>query len=103
VNRRFGGTHRLHRQGRKILARGFSTLTMEAIPSSETSVHTRSTQRHIPEDGVLHAHRRENFKSYREIFCFKALSKKTINKTLIINPYLFIYIYLHIVIYEDGF
>jgi hypothetical protein len=26
---------------------------MEAIFSSETSVHTRSTQRHIPEDGIL--------------------------------------------------
>jgi hypothetical protein len=26
---------------------------MEAIRSSETSVHTRSTQRHIPEDGIL--------------------------------------------------
>jgi hypothetical protein len=32
----------------------FSTLKMEAIRSSETSVHTRSTWRHIPENGVLH-------------------------------------------------
>jgi hypothetical protein len=39
VNRRFGGT---------------STLTMESIRSSETSVHTRSTLRYIPEDGILH-------------------------------------------------
>jgi hypothetical protein len=31
----------------------FSTLKMEAILSSETSVHTRSTLRHIPEDGIL--------------------------------------------------
>jgi hypothetical protein len=31
-----------------------STLKMEAIRSSETSVHTRSTWRHIPEDGILH-------------------------------------------------
>jgi hypothetical protein len=37
---------------------------MEAIRSSETSVHTRSTQRHIPEDGILHSHRCENLKSY---------------------------------------
>jgi hypothetical protein len=29
-----------------------STLKMEAICSSETSVHTRSTRRHIPEDGI---------------------------------------------------
>jgi hypothetical protein len=33
---------------------------MEAICFSETSVHTRSTRRHIPEDGILHSHRREN-------------------------------------------
>jgi hypothetical protein len=32
----------------------FSTLKMEAIRSSETSVHfTGSTRRHIPEDGIL--------------------------------------------------
>jgi hypothetical protein len=31
----------------------FSTLNMETICSSETSVHTRSTRRHIPDDGVL--------------------------------------------------
>jgi hypothetical protein len=44
VNRRFEGTYRLHLQ--------------------ETSVHTRSTRRHIPEDGILHSYRRENLKSY---------------------------------------
>jgi hypothetical protein len=32
----------------------FSTLKIEAIRSSETSVCTRSTWRHIPEDGILH-------------------------------------------------
>jgi hypothetical protein len=42
----------------------FSTLKMEAIRSSETAVHTRSTRRHIPKDGILHSHRRENLKSY---------------------------------------
>jgi hypothetical protein len=31
----------------------FSTLKMEAIRSSETSAHIRSTRRHIPEDGIL--------------------------------------------------
>jgi hypothetical protein len=45
----------------------FFTLKMEAIPSSETSVHTRSTQRHIPEDGILHSHRPENLKSYERL------------------------------------
>jgi hypothetical protein len=31
----------------------FSTMKMEAILSSETSVYTRSTRRHNPEDGIL--------------------------------------------------
>jgi hypothetical protein len=31
----------------------FSTLKMESIRSSETSVDARSTQRHIPEDDIL--------------------------------------------------
>jgi hypothetical protein len=37
---------------------------MEAIRSSEKSVHTRSTLSHIPEDGLLHSHRCENLKPY---------------------------------------
>jgi hypothetical protein len=41
---------------------------MEAIRSSETSVHTRFTRRHIPENGILHSHRCENLKSYLENF-----------------------------------
>jgi hypothetical protein len=31
-----------------------ATLKMEVIRSSETSVNTRPTQRHIPEDDILH-------------------------------------------------
>jgi hypothetical protein len=43
----------------------FSTLKMEAIYSSETSVDTQqTTQRYIPEDGTLHNHRCENLKPY---------------------------------------
>jgi hypothetical protein len=74
VNRRFGGTYRLYLQGRDInqarnqrsrsvfhlLSRWFlsqlifSTLKMEAMCSSETSVDTqRTTRRYIPEDCTL--------------------------------------------------
>jgi hypothetical protein len=41
---------------------------METIRSSETSVNKISTRRHIPEDGILHSHRRENLKSYILMF-----------------------------------
>jgi hypothetical protein len=40
------------------------TLMMEAVRSSEGWSLTRATQRNIPEDGILHSHRRENLKSY---------------------------------------
>jgi hypothetical protein len=61
------------------------TLKTKAIRSSETSVHTGSTLRHIPEDGILHSHRRENLKSYlmphlflwawNFVFCLKGREK----------------------------
>jgi hypothetical protein len=37
---------------------------MEATCSSQTSFYNKPTQCHIPEDGILHSHRRENLKSY---------------------------------------
>jgi hypothetical protein len=55
VNRSFGGTY---------VQLIFSTLKMEAILSSETSVDTqRTTRRYIPEDGTLNNHRCENLRS----------------------------------------
>jgi hypothetical protein len=40
---------------RWFFAADYSTLKKEAIRSSETSVHTRSTRYHIPEDGILYS------------------------------------------------
>jgi hypothetical protein len=61
--RRFGGTYRLHLQGRRIVQQ--TSEQAGGMPPSETSgTILRTTRRHIPEDDTLQNHRCENLKSY---------------------------------------
>jgi uncharacterized membrane protein YccC len=58
-NRRFGGMYRLHHQGDKN-RRPRNNVSSEY----NQSALRRAARRNIPEDGILHNHRNENFISY---------------------------------------
>jgi hypothetical protein len=53
------------------------TLMMEALSSSETSVLTRVTRRKNSEDTILHSHRRENLKFYKDVSVHNLGTEKT--------------------------
>jgi hypothetical protein len=47
---------------------------MQATRSSETLVYNKPTQRHNPENGNLHSHRRENLQAYYLYYIARIIS-----------------------------
>jgi hypothetical protein len=61
----------------------------EALIFSGTSVHTRTTRRNIPEDAILHSHRRENLNSYT-MLCWNVLLEGGTEYNVEVSPYRFV-------------
>jgi hypothetical protein len=55
---------------------------MGMVRSSEISVLTTATESHIPEDGILHSHCRENLKSYVLRFILDVTSQALYSVTM---------------------
>jgi hypothetical protein len=55
------------------------TFMMEPLSSSGTSVLTRATRRNVPEDAILHSHRRENLKSYIALTGWTVLRRRNVS------------------------